>query len=67
MILKNITPRYLGPFSTEIEIPIEDDVTVITGPNDTGKSFVLRAIELLCTSEEASDREINYDIRKRLG
>lgn len=48
MRLKSITPRNFGPFGEDgVTIPIEDEVTVLTGANDTGKSQLLRLMALL--------------------
>lgn len=48
MILKSIEPRNFGPFAVPTRIDFEPDVTVLTGPNDTGKSFLLRLIRRIC-------------------
>ena len=61
MILRSITPKNLGPFVAGAPLKIEPDVTVITGPNDAGKTMVLRAIELLCTSAKLKEHEANRD------
>lgn len=41
MILKSLHPKNWGPFSNDTVISFEDDVTVLTGANDTGKSCIL--------------------------
>lgn len=41
MKLKSLQPRNWGPFSYQTEINFEEDVTVLTGANDTGKSCIL--------------------------
>ena len=64
MILKSITPQHFGPFAAETTLHIAPEVTVLTGPNDAGKSFALRAIEILCTQETIDEHEVNRD---RLG
>lgn len=61
MLLKSITPRNFGPFVGETPLYIERDVTVITGPNDVGKSLALRAIEILCTEKTIDEHEVNSD------
>lgn len=48
MRLTSITPINIGPFDGDtVTIPIEPDLTILTGPNDTGKTFLLRVLELL--------------------
>ena len=51
MILRKLRIQGFGPFHTEETIYIEPDVTILTGRNDTGKSTVLKAIELLLTNK----------------
>lgn len=64
MLLKSVRPEHFGPFSSSRELELEEDVTVLTGPNDAGKSLTLRVIELACSEQAASEDEINRD---RLG
>ncbi len=59
MILKTITPKFIGPFVGDTTLQLEDDVTVLTGSNDVGKSLALRAIEILCTSGSVKEHEVN--------
>jgi chromosome segregation ATPase len=47
VILRNITPQHFGPFSGKTTLHLDPEVTVVTGPNDTGKTLALRAIEIL--------------------
>ena len=61
MIIESIKIRNFGPFAVPTLLKLEEDVTVLTGPNDTGKSYALRAIELVCTGEQASEEQINTD------
>lgn len=61
MILKSITPRNFGPFAAESALTLDPDVTVLTGPNDVGKSLVLRAIQILCTNVVAEGHDVNRD------
>ena len=61
MILKSITPRHFGPFAADSVLYLDRDVTVLTGPNDVGKSLALRAIQILCTDAGASAHEIHRD------
>ncbi len=37
MILKSIAIRNFGPFAVEATLQVEPEVTVLTGPNVTGK------------------------------
>lgn len=64
MILKSITPKNFGPFCGDSTLQLDSEVTVLTGPNDVGKSLVLRAIEILCSDRCADQREVN---RTRIG
>ncbi len=59
MILKSITPQHFGPFGHEATLQLDPEVTVLTGPNDVGKSLTLRAIELLLTNKKISVHEVN--------
>ena len=61
MILKSITPKHFGPFAADTTLYLEPEVTVLTGPNDTGKSLALRAIEILCTRSSIDGHEANRD------
>lgn len=61
MILKSITLRNFGPFAVETTLQVEPEVTVLTGPNDAGKSLTLRAIEVLCTQNKIDSHEVNRD------
>lgn len=61
MILKSIKPNHFGPFASGTTLHLEPDVTVITGPNDAGKSLALRAIEILCTQKTIDGHEVNRD------
>jgi DNA repair exonuclease SbcCD ATPase subunit len=48
MLLSELVIHNIGPFAEPAKIYFEPDVTVITGANDTGKSSILSAIELVC-------------------
>jgi len=61
VILKSITPQHFGPFAAETTLHLDSDVTVLTGPNDAGKSLALRAIEILCTETSIDSHEVNRD------
>jgi len=64
MLLKSIIPRNFGPFATETKLVIDPEVTVITGPNDVGKSFALRVLETLLNNGVIKSHEVN---RQRFG
>jgi len=51
----------MGPFAVPTRLRVDPEVTVLTGPNDTGKSLALRLVHLLCTKEAATERDINSD------
>ena len=61
MIIKNINVRNYGPFSTTTLIKFDPEVTILTGTNDTGKTSVLRLIELLWTRGSVIEDEVNID------
>ncbi|MCK6548448.1 AAA family ATPase [Myxococcota bacterium] len=45
MRLKQIFPSHFRAFGASARLAVEQDVTVITGPNDAGKTSLLRLIE----------------------
>lgn len=55
MILQKLVLHGFGPFYEETTIYIEPEVTVLTGRNDTGKTFVLSAIKYLFTDDPVSE------------
>ncbi len=61
VILKTITPRNFGPFASETTLELDPEVTVLTGPNDAGKSLALRLIEIFCTNATLASHEVNRD------
>ena len=61
MRLRSISPRHFGPFSAPAKIKIDEQVTVFTGPNDSGKSYALQAIKLLCQKSACEERHVNID------
>ena len=63
MLLKKLVIENYGPFSSRAELDIEEDVTVLTGQNDVGKSAVLRLIQQICEGREANEDEVNVDRR----
>ena len=61
MILKTIEPLNFGPFAHATKLFIDPEVTVLTGPNDTGKSNVLKLIHLICNRSPAEEKDYNHD------
>jgi ABC-type transport system involved in cytochrome c biogenesis ATPase subunit len=63
MFIESIQPVNFGPFAFDDCITLEPDVTVLTGPNDVGKSSVLRLIHRVLTigSTSPDESEINAD------
>ena len=61
VILKSIAIQNFGPFASETILHLDPEVTVLTGPNDAGKSLALRAIEILCTHNTIDGHEVNRD------
>lgn len=61
MILTSITPMNFGPYTTGQTLNVDAEVTVLTGPNDCGKTSLLKAIHLACTRAGADEREYNRD------
>ncbi len=63
MPLKSLRATNFGPFVGD-ELVLEPDVTVITGANDTGKSSMLRLLNLICTKTDriaVTESDINSD------
>ncbi len=59
MFFKNIKVSGLGPFADLTELQIEENLTVITGRNDVGKSFMLRLLHLLCAGKPIDEKDAN--------
>lgn len=59
MIFQKIQVSGLGPFATPATLELEADLTVLTGRNDVGKSFILRLMQLLCTRQPISEEDAN--------
>ena len=51
MILKRLNIHHFGPFTPEVSIEIDSEVTILTGPNDTGKSSILDLIDIMCNGK----------------
>lgn len=50
MVLKKLVIQGYGPFAIPTVLEINSNVTVLTGQNDTGKTSILRLIQLICTT-----------------
>ena len=61
MILKSLTIKNFGPFAYPTTISIDDLVTVLTGQNDTGKSSILRAINMVGENTSLKEEDVNVD------
>jgi len=64
MILRRLEPRHFGPFATSTILEVEDEITVLTGSNDTGKTSLLRLIARVCdrgTGGVAAEYDANID------
>ena len=61
MKIQTIEVAYVGPFAMPTLLRLDPRVTVLTGANDTGKSSVLRAIQLGFSNDAAEGHEINQE------
>lgn len=63
MFIKSITPENYGPFYHTTRLELEDDVTIITGSNDAGKSSLLRLIAMASGygPERFNEYHANFD------
>ncbi len=61
MILTKLVINEIGPFSPQATVNFDREVTVLTGPNDTGKSSVLQIIDIICNSRQLEERYVNLD------
>jgi predicted ATPase len=64
MQIERIEITNYGPFFSPATLELEPEVTVLTGPNDVGKSSVLRLIDRICQNDfstPAGEAEFNYD------
>src|ERR1044071_3184331 len=61
MILKQLEIRGYGPFLFPTKLEVDENVTVLTGQNDVGKSAILQLIQLLCGASGASEDHQNFD------
>jgi hypothetical protein len=65
MILKKLVIRGYRPFYTQTELIVDEQVTVLTGANDVGKTAILRLIGMICgqvgAQEDDQNLERSYD------
>lgn len=61
MRIRSITPTYFGPFAKATRILLDPQVTILTGPNDSGKSSVLSAIRMFFRQEKGTENHMNSD------
>jgi ABC-type Mn2+/Zn2+ transport system ATPase subunit len=64
VILESIEPHNYGPFAFPVTLQLEPDVTVLTGPNDTGKSSLLKLIARISSMNVPNgptEEEFNLD------
>lgn len=61
MILKKLVIENIGPFATPTAIDVSDQVTTLTGRNDTGKSTLLRIIGLILGSGAIDEDLVNRE------
>ncbi len=66
MKIREIKTRYIGPFYESITLELDDRVTIITGPNDVGKSSILRVAELLFSNTALTEDFVNHDYIQEL-
>ena len=60
MILEKLLINQFGPFSSPTTLNLSPEVTVLTGANDSGKSSILRLIEILFDNRSnAKKRDYN--------
>ncbi len=59
MKIKSITISNFGPFYGEHTLELDPSVTVLTGPNDCGKTILLDALACAMSQQAATDRRIN--------
>ena len=60
MILESISPLNFGPFQIGEKIKFENNLTILTGENDSGKTSILEMIKLMNLSRKLSEMDINY-------
>jgi energy-coupling factor transporter ATP-binding protein EcfA2 len=58
MILESVEFFHLGPFEPDAVIRFEPGLTVLVGPNDAGKSRVLRYLELMLNRQPITEDDL---------
>lgn len=61
MIIKSVSFSHFGPFAEPSEIQVDKNLTVITGANDSGKSKIIRGLEVLLTDSKLTEDDANDD------
>jgi hypothetical protein len=63
MFIESVQPANYGPFALSTTLALEKDVTVLTGPNDAGKSSMLHLLArcLDFDADAAGQQEFNAD------
>lgn len=61
MKITNMIVENYGPFAVPTEIKFEPNLTILTGPNDSGKTAALQLLKLIWEKGAISDNEINFD------
>jgi energy-coupling factor transporter ATP-binding protein EcfA2 len=61
MHLTSVTINRVGPFYHETKLLLDEEVTILTGANDTGKSSVLSCLRILLTDRGMDEMEVNQD------
>jgi energy-coupling factor transporter ATP-binding protein EcfA2 len=64
MYIRSVETQNYGPFSCTAKLTLEPTVTVLTGPNDVGKSALLRLLGRICRADlntQVEAREFNQD------
>src|SRR4051812_29173970 len=61
MILKSLCIEGYGPFSSQTTLEVDEQLTVLTGRNDVGKTALLRLFQLICQSATIAQTDVNLD------
>lgn len=61
MILKSLTINNYGPFTENVKVDFENNITVLTGKNDSGKSKILQLIEIFLKQRTISEENVNIE------
>ena len=59
MKIKSITIRNFGPFYGDHTLELDPSVTVLTGPNDCGKTILLDALACTVSHQATTERRVN--------